>query len=216
MKNRWVSIVVVAALLAVAGGRELRAAVIFDNLPPTALSNGLQPTSGTLIAQQFSTDASAYSLSGVTLWMQTVLAGTPSVALYSDDGSGTEPGAVLASFSPLATVPGPLGPTTFGLPSAFSLAASTDYWVVLSQTLGGGGSYAWSFTNSSANSGVGASTNNALDTGSGWTPYASDPFQMRVLGDPPPPAVPEPSTFLLMGGLMMGAFAYRRKKVSQS
>jgi hypothetical protein len=214
MKKRWVGIVVFAAFLA-GGAGNVRADLItlFDNLGKTQSSFD-SPTSARYLAQRFMTDVQPYNLNTITLLMKQTSPGVgPTLQLYSDNGLGTSPaGSALMTLTPPGSYTTDFAANVFS-GAAYSLAANTSYWAVLSRP--STGVYQWGFTIDDLGGGVGFSPFNAVSTNSGtsWDlQYPADPFQMKVDANTlAGPAVPEPSSFVLLGGIMMGALAYRRR-----
>ena len=80
------------------------------------------------------------------------------------------------------------------------LSPSTQYFVVVSQTVGG---LDWDFTNAST-----SLNSNSLDQGTTWASSTTDPLQMSVV------TVPEPATvgLLAAAGLAGGLALVRRRR----
>ena len=107
------------------------------------------------------------------------------------------------------------GSNTF-LSGTLSLQANTSYWAVLRAAAG---QFFWSATSNVSGDGVGflVQSTGSSDGGNTWDgPYSDQPLRMQVNASSQAEAVPEPSTLFLFGGVLMGAFAYRRRRMMPS
>ena len=222
MKNRWVSIFVVAALVAV--GTNAHAALItyFDNLPPGQGRIGAATTSTDgygFLAKRFVTNSSpaGFSLKSVGIHMkEETYDESFDVGVWGETSSKPDKNNIIGTFAqdPLR----PISDADFGeagFIGNISLASNTAYWIVMSAT---SGAYSWSITDSGTGSGdwiSNVSASGADASGSNWNLYSAPPdwtFQMKLQGEPTPAAVPEPSSILLFGGILLGAIGYRRRR----
>lgn len=175
------------ALALVVASPSVFAATIFDNRGET--------TSGSQVAdagsvngwwgQAFSTTATDAEITEVTLEMlNTNAASTFSVAIYSSVAGATlnEPGSIIQTI--YSGTPGTFFPPFTIDELSVSLTPSTDYFVVVSPTVG---SVQWDYTNA-----VTGLNSNSLDQAVSWTSSNSAPFQMSVV------AVPEPAPVSLL------------------
>lgn len=166
----------------------------------TLSDNLTQPTDGTdaitgdlWSAAGFSTPSSAYTLTSVTLLMDQYAPGAAELALFSD--SNDMPGSLLGMLqSPASYSPSPSAAIFEG--NSLSLAANTNYWVVLWVPSGG---FDWAFAATSTGSGSGFNSlwSSSFDGGATWATFATLPYQMSVQADATT-ATPEPTTTLLL------------------
>jgi len=206
----------------VAGISQPANADLFNNInAPTAYGDQIQNTGA---AASFSTGTSAFNLSEVDLRLELQTApstGTLTVALYNSGPNYFN----LPAPSTLLTTIGTLSDSSlttsfanyrFQLSSAYTLAANTQYWIVLSETAKPA-KWAISYDVGSDTTGLsgqyytfGGSSN--LDG-----PSPNGAFQMDVIDSPQAvAAVPEPSSFavVVVGsaiGLAGFAVRFRRK-----
>jgi hypothetical protein len=98
--------------------------------------------------------------------------------------------------------------------SPISLSASTTYWAVITDSIG---DTDVAFTNVADGTGPGFLPYGAFKVGAGvWGSLSPNTILMQVNGTlQSGPAVPEPSSFVLFGGIMMGALLYRQRRVKQ-
>jgi hypothetical protein len=169
-------------------------------------------------AQQFTTDANAYTVSSVWINISgsTVNPGDLFAYIYDDDGGLPD--------GPIGTLSG--GPVTdrddyeFTPVGNISLDPSSAYWVVLNMPTAG--SYYWAYTGlpnagMPGCTGVGCSNRNVTGAdGTNWPNAFNDwPFQMSVLADEGSGgAVPEPATFLMIAPLAGLALYIRRRRAA--
>lgn len=155
----------------------LQADTLSDNL--STISAGTRTATGsTLYAAKFSTGSAAVTLTSITLSLaRTTTFGSANLFIYSDtDGN---PGALVGVLTAPATYSTTLASTTFTSSTGILLSASASYYAVLQSNAG---SFAWSFTTSTAGTGPGfqpiwsVSTDNA----STWTTTSGQPFQMQT------------------------------------
>lgn len=209
MMKRWLSMVVVVSLLAGAGARDVQADIIFDNL---AKDQGTIPISNSSnwVAQKFELKQ-AYTLSTITLKMNVQSPGVAILSIFSNDGS--QPGTSQVNLlSPNCDTIGDQN-VVF---NANSYLPANIYWAVLNElSTSNPAPFAWYATTDTSGVGSGFWANSADGPdGIGWNLHDDTPMRMEILGDSS--AVPEPSTFIVFGGIMMGALAYRRKRKSRN
>jgi hypothetical protein len=165
------------------------------------------------MGQSFTTDANAWTLSGVTLALANPSAtskGSFAVGLYGDNG-GTI-GSLIGSLTTTQTsfFTNPIGnrysfQNILFTNDAITLAASTKYWVGISNPETS--FYAKQLYGVTA-TGVGTYGTGFIDT---QTFSASNPLNVTVTGT----AVPEPSTYALFGiGAIGMLMVMRRKKTA--
>ena len=172
-----------------------------------SISNNLSGTSGGVelaigsswISAGFGSGTTGGILRSVTLLLANSAAGRAEVDIYSD--AGLQPGSLVGALALSGSTTTGLSNTTFTA-SGITLAANTNYWVVLKALTG---QFDWSWT--ASNTGTGAGYQNTWgesdDGGGTWFTYDSYPTQMNVLLASPA-AVPEPSTAVLLGIAAVG------------
>lgn len=140
-------------------------------------------------AQEFATDATHTKITSVVLRLcNSGTTGTYNVAVWTVAGGvpGTRV-AYVAQNAPVSGLADCPGSSVASSTKAFSglsltLSASTNYYLVVSgEGTGGTGSIQWDFTNVDAGY-PGAIT---LNSGTSWTTYATEPFQMQIASDTP-------------------------------
>ena len=207
-------LVLLSAVLTAALPGFAQSAISVSNLGE---SSGGAGNSDAYVAESFTTDAFASTLSSVDLSLLSVFNGTPDVtlAIYSNNGLDL-PGTSLETLSLSGTLGA--GSNTF-TSTGLSLAANTTYWVVLATSSYSvfGPQAVWART---------ASTNETNTGGSAWSIgdqyYTSDTdlsslmsgggaFKMSVSSQTVS-AVPEPATYAVLAGLaVLGLAAWRRR-----
>lgn len=207
--HRWYSgkmLRLVAITLLISGAGQVRAqSTLFDNL--SATSSGTDPIgSFGPLADSFSTGATAVNVFDVKLLLNTsATTGSFTVSLLSD--SSTSPGSVLAVLGTLpdSALTGSLAIYDFPF-SPISLSASTRYWIQLSTS--DGSSAQWSWSGDISGPGV---SGEFFANANGVFANTSGPYQMQVLA-----AVPEPTTWALIGigTIGAGAYAWRKKRLA--
>jgi hypothetical protein len=162
--------------------------------------------SGVWVAQSFTTDATSYTLSSITIQMVTNVGGGFTLSLY--DTNAGNPGMLVDTLTG-STSPNEL--TTY-LPSATVLLnPSTTYFAVAKAS---SGSYGWRLTGSTSQTGPGTIGDTAivsLDSGSSWSPVPTVVGKLRVDGV----AVPEASSVLCLGLICsgaLGAWAIKKRR----
>lgn len=175
----------------------------FNNL--SASSDGADPVSlAAPVGDSFSTGSSPFSLTSVTVELQTgSLQALVANAFSSPDGSvtmtllsnaaGPTPGAVLDTIGTLSdsSVTSSLADYTFTLATPYTLAANTTYWIEL--TSDDGSSIFWSYSFDTSGTGVGDQY--YIDI-LGVEPNSDGPYQMAVNGNFA--QVPEPGVLLML------------------
>jgi hypothetical protein len=175
--------------------------ILYNNLPPFSV-DGADPIStfpGGLgpLADSFSTGASSVFLTDVklNLLIEGNQTGSFTVTLNAD--SSTSPGAVIST---LATIPD-TAITAFGSPgvvidvpvASIPLAASTRYWIQLTEVPGSVTSAFWTFSFDTSGPGV---ANEFFANHSGVLPNSEGPYQMEITASS---VIPEPTSMVLLG-----------------
>lgn len=146
------------------------ATTFFDDLASTNAGT-VSANNTNWLAGRYSTDNSTYSSLTATLLLAAQSLGGANLDLYSDGGS--MPGALIASFtSPRSYLFNLLDNASFTL-SGVSLAANTNYWIVLHCATG---AFKWGWT-----SDLSASWAQSPNAGSTWTGLTIHPPQFRVV-----------------------------------
>lgn len=194
----WWALVALAVGLST-GARPAAAQTIIGNFPPTNDSSSSADLDTLRYkALGFTIGATAYTLTGVRLRLDTKNENTGIVELRNDSG-GVDPGAsVVVGFNNPSPGEG-VGTYTFTPTSAFTLQANTKYWLVVRGTTDTG----WDWRGSSPGvtpTGPGATFGgNRFSTngGSSWSSSSIvNSFEiLGTIGDAS--AVPEPSAALL-------------------
>lgn len=165
-----------------------------NNLSGT--SGGVESATGTnLIAAGFGSGTTGGQLSSVTLSIAQVLSSTAEVDLYADDGLD-EPGTKIAALTLSGSLSSTLANTTFTA-SNVTLAANTNYWVVLT-ALTGQINWSWNLSNTGTGTGYQGTWGESADSGADWFTYDAYPTEMNVVLASAA-TVPEPSTLVLWG-----------------
>ena len=215
------------ALLASLSAGVARAGIVFDSLPPTVASTGLDSLGTYVMAQSFTTGSVASVIDSITLPLSSsdLSSGAAFVlAVYRDSGSGTpdDNGGMAGLYVPDSSV-NSLSSTNYTFNSSSFLlndvlAPNTRYWVGAwsSAIVTGVSSVNWHWTSSTSGVGVAGSLYAySTDAGSTWTTGAADvdgSYQMQVVTS----AVPEPGTMVLAGLVCgMGGVIYRRRTAAK-
>ena len=202
-----------------------RAALVYDSIG-IQTSDGSEPIDSTVgyrLAQEFKTRTAQLQLDSVTLSM--FGSGTATVSIYTNGIIGgfsvpdsLVPGGTL--ISPGSYDPTVLTDATF-MSGGLTLNPAMNYWVVLQAV---SGSFNWSFADLIAKpvpdndptlygswyaGPPNSFLNDALYTN--LTDYSA-PFQMAIYASTP--AVPEPSTYVLLG-IALSAVGFARKKMNR-
>jgi len=160
---------------------------------------------GFTAAQEFATGPAATSLDRIFANIGDYYSGTNGdfqlKATLLADSSGTPSGSplVLFTFNVAAIPTSGFANVEFDPVGTFNLAASTNYWFVLSGSSpsDGSGSVGWNYTNSTTTIGPGSlpQYNNSYDGGMTWNgPFPGQPYLIQVNGSL---GVPEPATWVL-------------------
>jgi hypothetical protein len=203
-KHTFYGILALVSLLALGITQSARASAIYDNLSASTTGSDIINGFGPLY-DSFTSAGSSQTISGLDLRLTGVpgTQGQTTVGLYSD--SGTSPGALIAILNIIndATITAGTNNYSLSLLNMPLLAASTRYWIGLSDT-GTAVEWAWSLDTS----GVGVSGEyfaNASDV----FPNDLGPYQMRLSTSS---SVPDAgSTLPLLGFASLGLVALRRK-----
>jgi hypothetical protein len=187
------------------------ATVFFNSLPPTSGGiDNVTPTFGPIYAS-FSTDAGKYNQLQVQLLLQgSTDAGGVWVSLLSN--SGNTPGGFLTTIGTISDTQLTGGLATLSLTTSYLLAATTRYWVELSDLNATSTSATWSYSSNFSGTGVSgeffSNDHKAVYTNS----TENLPYQMEVSGSVS--ATPLPSTWLMLltGFVGFGFLAYRGTK----
>ena len=203
----WIGSLLVASL---ASATQAQADVVVSNLADThdgdsSIQNSFWQ------AQEFVTGSQSVQLNSIILPLSIILpnggAYTGTAELVTDN-SGLPGGSVLATFS----VP-PIAPSfpsfdlyTITPDSSATLAANTDYWLVLKDS--GPGEFMWGGTHTDTASILNSA--HSLDGGSSWQApsWSEGAFMMEVDASPVP--LPAAAWLMLSGLGGLGAFARRR------
>ncbi|MFM7318154.1 MAG: choice-of-anchor R domain-containing protein [bacterium] len=221
MKSKFFSLVVAASLLITSALKTQAADFDVSNLTETI--QGAETISGSnvtkQIAQKFNTGSFATPTSVWLVQLYLSSFGNYNLANLSvqifTDASAT-PGTSVGSFSATGSL------TTGGIynftniASPVALAANTNYWVVIKNSVVGSGAnnINWAYGDSSTPTpginGVMSTISSVNNTGSSWTTFTTTPQLVRLTN------VPEPSTYALgtICALSMGYIARRRKTVA--
>ena len=201
------------------GGANAWALLVYDSITgQTPYSISLIANTTDLLAQQFTTTSDNLRLDSVTLLMDQLPghSGNAVVSIYTDNGANA-PGVMVTNglLSDPATYPTTMDSVVFTA-SNLLLTGSTSYWVVFqAQTPG---QFEWTATQATAN---------------GFGPWSSDPpyyyintagdgvfkdlfdspFEMAIYASNPS-AVPEPSTYVLLG-IALSAVGFARRKMKR-
>ena len=135
-------------------------------------------------------------LNTVTLLLSASSGGQAQLSLYSDDG--LRPGNLIGTLVSPGSYSSTAAHTAFA-GTGNALSANSTYWIVLS-SLNGQFNWAWTLDNTGTGSGFQHAWALSSDAGQTW--FSSDiyPLQFSVSADAVASAVPEPDTFLLLGG----------------
>ena len=185
------------------GAQAMKADTLTDNL--SASTAGVETASGdTWLTASFGTDAASYTLSDVTLLLDSTDSGTAAVSIYSD--GLLSPGSLVGTLTSSASIGNSLTPTTFST-SGLSLPANATYWVVLQATAG---SVDWAWTEDNSGTGVGYQGTWGISNDAGATWFTDDtyPTQLSVEAAVANAATPEPDTLTMTfaGALLVGVF----------
>jgi hypothetical protein len=173
----------------------LRADVIFDTLngPQVAgyqvsgQSAGFGPES---LAASFAS-SSAFSLTSAAVQVLAIQGSTFDMALFSSDANGL-PGAQLATIGTNLTAPGTSGVVGASAPVALTLAAQTQYWLVLTPATDET-QVSWGVVSGVTASPV--STTIETNGAGGWNLVGHEPLEFEIAGSP---ETPEPGTLALL------------------
>lgn len=209
-------------------GGAARGEILYDNLAVARDSRDSVYNEGWL-GQKFSTknfSGKSFVLNDATLFLGQRASRLPTLQLFSDDGTTPQsrPGSLLSTLTLAGTLSSSdYAPTPF-TSTGYSLAANTDYWLVLS-FLGqgsGDGNVKWGYV-SQANMNVGTNGNtyhaynyNSYGNPNAWAVALNSPLMMQVNASVQS-AVPEidPAGIGSVGAVVAGAIGLlerRRKK----
>ena len=170
-------------------------------------------------AQAFTTTATGYTLTDVALLLSnsTATTGTFDLSIYDSTGTDSSPGAKVADVRTGINV------ATFGeTPTIYDvsglsipLSPSTQYYLAVTATnLIGTGTYGieWSYTLDTTGTGFPSAYSYSNDGGATWNnpPDFTNPSMMRIQAETT--AVPEPSTYALLG-ISLAVVGYARRRM---
>jgi hypothetical protein len=136
-------------------------------------SGGTETVSSTRwLAGSFTTDSSTYTSLTATLSLAQATSGAAQLKLYSD--GGLVPASLLGNFTSPTTISTSLANSAFTI-TGVSLAANTNYWIVLQAS---SGSYNWGYTGD-FNTMLGWA--DSSDSGSTWFGTDAYPLQYSVV-----------------------------------
>jgi hypothetical protein len=167
--NRFAPILPLAVALLVAFSSNSWAVILSDNTSRTTA--GVETATTTRwLAASFSTDASSYYLTSVTLLLANTSPGAASLYLYSE--GGLEPGSLIAALTSPGSYSGTPAATTF-TSAGTPLLPSTTYWLVL---VPASGTFTWSWTADNTGDGAGFlhTWGDTSDSGASW--YSCDNY----------------------------------------
>lgn len=208
-KGRAIKITLATLLAVIATALNGPAAVLYGNLGES--SDGAYPSTDIMWqAQHFTTDGQDYYLDSVTLLMQRS-SGSGAALLEIWSGNNSAPGSMVLTLTSPGSYSSSLAETVFTYSGETTLAANSDYWVVLKANVENT-TFDWSSTSSATGSGAGFSLRwtGTSDSGVTWYPVdTGTPYQMLVDVTP----VPEASTGYALIGLGLLAFGHARRKI---
>ena len=193
------------------------ASILFDNLSqPTSGSRVGGINSTAIFGQQLLTDNHSYTLNSINALLARPGINNPAVDAFGYFYLADSANLVgqLASISPLATS---LTPTTLiSFNDPIQLLPNSSYWLIAFGAVDRDAQnmvdwVTWGYTDSSAGTGPGLSSNWMELIGG--TTYSSSPFIMQVdATQNGAAAVPEPSTYALLC-ISLGVVGYARRKM---
>ena len=165
MRSHLPALAVVAALMIAcfAPSPAARGVTVASNLGPADSFNTSTawPIQNTALerAMPFTTPGVAYKLDSADVPVTAFVVGNPSLTFELWSNVGNVPGALLASASPLSSLPPIFAPTlsTANFGGTFTLAPNTKYWLVANETTGDQAEW---FLNSTGDFGHAARNNN--------------------------------------------------------
>jgi hypothetical protein len=170
-------------------------------------------------ADEFLTGSSPLVLTDVIALLAKT-SGTGTVTAYLYGNASGLPGTQLDTIASVSTsaLPGTAGDVTFTGPTgagAIQLAASTEYWIVLSGSQNAISDASWQI--SQVENGAGAvgvtGQNHAEFTGSGWTSFANNTFTDTIPElEVDASAIPEPATVAILGAGLAGLGVLLRRR----
>ena len=171
-----------AAVLCIAPAPLAGAATLVSNMA-NATNGTLSPQSTFWVAQQFTTDASGWTLSSVQFHGARNASQSLAVSIWSDNGSNL-PLASIGTFD-ASGVTTTLGAQTLPAVGTIAVAANTSYWIVIAPS--DVNTASWTRTSDLTSTGTGAIPNakaSSTNSGSTWAAIvdASNNLMIRVDG----------------------------------
>jgi hypothetical protein len=214
MKNKIITVVVVAGLMAVTSAKATT--IVFDNITGIPTSghdsvSGIGPIYGS-----FTSAGTAQTLTSLELrlWAATSPgAGTLSIGLYSD--SSTSPGVLIATLGTMSDSSFLSGYNNYNFSLSQSLAASTRYWIGLTDS---GQSAYWAWTADVSGPGVANEYIDHLNVAGSpqvWINPPNGGYMMQVVENVPDNGrVPDAGSTAALLGLAVASLVGLRRKLA--
>jgi hypothetical protein len=187
---------------------EAEAGVVVSNL---GLGTFPSYFSQQLVGQSFQVGPQTSTLDSVVvgLFNGTLVSQSFSISLY--DNVSSAPGSSILSLGSVSTLAGTDLTYTFTPSVAFTLNASTTYWLVVNREGNASADAGWGGTTDLTSTGSGSLGSVSAFVGGSWLSSSQERAQIQVNGSPVAQSVPEPSMLLLVGAAGLAAsWANRR------